>query len=96
MARYYRDNVTVAASMRGHGVMIPFGLHTPTISLVSHDKVLSFATDVGLADTAVEIAPSVRARSASLAKVLSILICIYIYMYIYIYICIYLYIYIYI
>ena len=35
---YYRG-VTVAASMRGHGVMIPFGIHCATISLLSHDKV---------------------------------------------------------
>ena len=27
--------------MRGHGVMIPFGLRVPTVSLITHEKVRS-------------------------------------------------------
>ena len=50
---YYR-RVTVAASMRGHGVMIPFGLHTATISLVTHEKVESFIKDIGRPEWGVE------------------------------------------
>jgi hypothetical protein len=34
---YYR-RIAVAVSMRGHGVMIPFGIGCATISLISHDK----------------------------------------------------------
>lgn len=56
---YYRG-VTVAASSREHGVMIPFGLNVATISLVMHDTVRSFARDVGLSAWSVELAPSQR------------------------------------
>lgn len=58
---YYRG-VTVAASSRGHGVMIPFGLHVATISLVTHEKVRAFARDVGHPEWAVELAPARRPR----------------------------------
>ena len=58
---YYRS-VTVAASSRGHGVMIPFGLHVATISLVTHEKVRAFARDVGHPEWAVELAPARRLR----------------------------------
>ena len=51
-------NVTVAASMRGHGVMIPFGLGTPTISLHTHDKVRSFLKDIGHNEWGVEVSHS--------------------------------------
>ena len=51
-------NVTVAASMRGHGVMIPFGLGTPTISLHTHDKVRSFLKDIGHDEWGVEVTHS--------------------------------------
>lgn len=52
--RYYRG-VAVAASMRGHGVMIPFGIHCATISLISHDKVQSFVNDIGRPEWGVEM-----------------------------------------
>ena len=51
---YYRG-VTVAASMRGHGVMIPFGLQCGTISLLSHDKVRAFLNDIGQPEWGVEL-----------------------------------------
>eukprot|EP00966_Prymnesium_polylepis_P248866 5753919-Prymnesium_polylepis.1 len=51
---FYRT-VTVAASMRGHGVMIPFGIHCGTISLVSHDKVMGFLQDIGRPEWGVEL-----------------------------------------
>jgi hypothetical protein len=56
---YYR-NVTVAASMRGHGVMIPFGLHVATISLHTHGKVKAFVEDIGHPEWGVEMTPSYR------------------------------------
>jgi len=35
LLEYYRTQVTIAASTRAHGVMIPFGLHVATIALVA-------------------------------------------------------------
>ena len=65
---YYGRNVTVAASMRGHGVMVPFGLHVATISLVTHEKVASFLSDIGHAEWGVEATISARQdRGAGLA-----------------------------
>mmetsp|Transcript_3958 Transcript_3958/g.4936 ORF Transcript_3958/g.4936 Transcript_3958/m.4936 type:complete len:349 (+) Transcript_3958:186-1232(+) len=64
---YYRS-VTVAASTRGHGIMIPFGLHTATISLITHEKVKSFVKDIGHPEWGVELTPSQRKHgSISLA-----------------------------
>lgn len=66
---YYGRNVTVAASMRGHGVMIPFGLHVATISLVTHEKVQSFLSDIGHPEWGVEATIGARAdRGAGLAR----------------------------
>lgn len=62
--QYYRK-VAVAASMRGHGVMIPFGLGVPTISLVTHEKVRTFAEDIGHPEWAVELTPRFRTRPVS-------------------------------
>lgn len=61
MVEYYRTRVTVAASMRGHGVMLPFGLRVATIGLVTHDKVQSFYNDIGHAEWAVEMTAAMRA-----------------------------------
>jgi SAM-dependent methyltransferase len=57
---YYRNNVTVAASMRGHGIMIPFGLHVATISMLTHSKVKAFVEDIGHPEWGVEMTPSYR------------------------------------
>lgn len=59
---YYRS-VDVAASTRGHGVMIPFGLHTATISLIAHEKVRSFVEDIGHPEWGVELQPDYRTSS---------------------------------
>lgn len=53
---YYRT-VDVAVSMRGHGIMVPFGLRVPTISLVTHEKVAAFIDDIGHPEWGVEISP---------------------------------------
>ena len=58
--RYYRG-VTVAASMRGHGVMVPFGVHCATISLLSHDKVRGFIDDIGHPEWGIELSNKRRA-----------------------------------
>lgn len=33
--------------MRGHAQMIPFGCWTPTVSIISHDKLKWFLEDIG-------------------------------------------------
>jgi hypothetical protein len=50
VVEYYRTQVTVAASARAHGVMIPFGLRVATISLVAAGTVEAFARATGLED----------------------------------------------
>jgi polysaccharide pyruvyl transferase WcaK-like protein len=52
--QYYRD-VDLAMGMRGHSQMIPFGLETPILSLISHDKLQWFLEDIGHPEWGVEI-----------------------------------------
>lgn len=52
--QYYNKNV-VNIAMRGHGQMIPFGMRSPTVSLISHDKLRYFLEDVQLEDCGLEI-----------------------------------------
>lgn len=52
--RAYRKPALVIA-MRGHAQMIPFGVHTPTISLISHDKMAWFLEDISSSDWGIEI-----------------------------------------
>jgi len=61
---YYRS-VTVVASTRGHGIMVPFGVRTATISLVTHEKVASFAKDIGHPEWSVELTPARRAGAST-------------------------------
>lgn len=44
--RFYRS-VDLVVGMRGHAQMIPFGVGTPIISLVAHDKMGWFLDDIG-------------------------------------------------
>lgn len=41
--------------MRGHAQMIPFGCHTPILSIISHDKMQWFLNDIHHSDWGVEI-----------------------------------------
>lgn len=43
---FYRS-VDLVAGMRGHAQMIPFGVGTPIISLIAHDKMGWFLDDIG-------------------------------------------------
>jgi polysaccharide pyruvyl transferase WcaK-like protein len=52
--QYYRD-VDLAVGMRGHSQMISFGLETPILSLISHDKLRWFLEDIGHPEWGVEI-----------------------------------------
>lgn len=47
--------VKLAVGMRGHAQMVPFGVGTPIISLISHDKMMFFLEDNGLTKYGVEI-----------------------------------------
>lgn len=50
----FYESVDLVVGMRGHAQMIPFGLGTPIISLVAHDKMQWFLDDVGHSDWGVE------------------------------------------
>jgi lipopolysaccharide biosynthesis glycosyltransferase len=53
LAVYARSSLVVG--MRGHAGMIPFGLGTPVVSLVSHPKLRYFLDDVGHAEWGVSV-----------------------------------------
>lgn len=42
-------------AMRGHAQMIPFGCLTPTVSMISHDKLAWFLEDIGRSEWGVEV-----------------------------------------
>ena len=44
--RFYRS-VDLVIGMRGHAQMVPFGLGTPILSLIAHDKMGWFLDDIG-------------------------------------------------
>lgn len=54
VAHYY-SRVGLAIGMRGHSQMIPFGTHTPIISLITHDKLAWFLQDVGHPEWGIEL-----------------------------------------
>ncbi len=49
------SQATIALGMRGHSQMIPFGLHRPIYSLISHNKLQFFLDDIGHSDWGVEV-----------------------------------------
>jgi polysaccharide pyruvyl transferase WcaK-like protein len=50
----YKQNKLVV-SMRGHGLMIPFGLSLPSISLTNQDKQKWFLETIGYADWSIDV-----------------------------------------
>lgn len=54
MLRVY-SGCKLAIGMRGHAQMVPFGVTTPIISLVSHDKMAFFLEDNGIEEYGFEI-----------------------------------------
>lgn len=59
-ARYRACSVVVG--MRGHATMIPFGLGTPVLSIVSHPKMRFFTEDIGRPEWAFDVdAPTLGA-----------------------------------
>jgi polysaccharide pyruvyl transferase WcaK-like protein len=60
--RAYCD-MDLVLGMRGHAQMIPFGVGTPILSLVSHDKLQWFLDDIGHPDWGIELlAPDLQGR----------------------------------
>lgn len=55
MIKYYKRK-TLIVGMRGHGVMVPYGLGVPVIALINYDKVKFFMQSVKLGDFCVELA----------------------------------------
>ncbi|HEY9292107.1 MAG TPA: polysaccharide pyruvyl transferase family protein [Microlunatus sp.] len=56
---------SVVVGMRGHATMIPFGLGTPVLSIVSHPKLRFFCEDIGRPDWAFDVdAPRLGAALA--------------------------------
>lgn len=51
--RFYRS-VDLVIGMRGHAQMVPFGLGTPILSLIAHDKMGWFLDDIGHPDWGVD------------------------------------------
>ncbi|MGF0117768.1 polysaccharide pyruvyl transferase family protein [Promicromonospora sp. Marseille-Q5078] len=47
---------SLVAGMRGHATMVPFGLGTPVVSLVSHPKMRYFLDDVGRPEWGIDVA----------------------------------------
>ena len=52
--RYFTEPELVLA-IRGHAQMIPFGCKTPTVSMISHDKLAWFLEDIGHSEWGVEV-----------------------------------------
>lgn len=61
---YYRS-VDVVASTREAAVTISFGVHTPSISLITHNKTRSFLEDVGHTEWGIELNPAYRQQPSS-------------------------------
>ncbi len=63
----------LAVGLRGHAQMIPFGLHRPILSVVSHDKMAWFLDDIGHPEWGVEaldadLAPKLTAAIGEVAR----------------------------
>lgn len=52
--RYYR-RASLVIGMRGHATMIPFGLGTPVLSLISHPKMAYFLEDIGKPEWGIDV-----------------------------------------
>lgn len=51
----YFSSPELVLSMRGHAQMIPFGCLTPTVSIISHDKLKWFLEDIGHEEWGVDV-----------------------------------------
>lgn len=51
----YFSSPELVLAMRGHAQMIPFGCLTPTVSIISHDKLKWFLEDIGHEEWGVDI-----------------------------------------
>lgn len=51
---FYKQ-ISLSVGMRGHSQMIPFGLGSPILSLISHDKLRYFLEDIGHEEWGVDV-----------------------------------------
>lgn len=51
----YFSSPQLVLAMRGHAQMIPFGCGTPTVSIISHDKLKWFLEDIGHEEWGVDV-----------------------------------------
>lgn len=54
IVQYYRDK-TLVIGMRGHGVMLPYGIGVPVMGIINHVKVRYFLEEVQLGDQTVDL-----------------------------------------
>lgn len=54
IVQYYRDK-TLVVGMRGHGVMLPYGIGIPVMGIINHQKVRYFLEEVKLGDQTVDL-----------------------------------------
>ncbi len=54
IVQYYRDK-TLVIGMRGHGVMLPYGIGVPVMGIINHVKVRYFLEEVRLGDQTVDL-----------------------------------------
>ena len=51
----YYINIDLAIGARGHSQMIPFGIETPILSIISHNKLAYFLEDIGHPEWGIDI-----------------------------------------
>lgn len=51
----FYQSASLVVGMRGHATMIPFGLRTPVLSLISHPKMRYFLEDIGRLEWGVDV-----------------------------------------
>lgn len=54
VVQYYRDK-SLVIGMRGHGVMLPYGIGVPVMGIINHHKVRYFLEEVKLGDQTVDL-----------------------------------------
>ncbi len=54
VVQYYRDK-SLVIGMRGHGVMLPYGIGVPVMGIINHYKVRYFLEEVKLGDQTVDL-----------------------------------------
>lgn len=68
VVQYYRDK-SLVIGMRGHGVMLPYGIGVPVMGIINHYKVRYFLEEVKLGDQTVDLEdPHMESKVDELVK----------------------------